>query len=351
MDEFTILSQLRQRAEAAEDSLVDERRCLTEERHRAAALQRDLENLRQHLAQLQHQRVDLRNHLQNSRWLKLGRKLGLTKLDAVVDQFSQPDLTPPPVSTPSSDRVEGRSLTPIRWIFDVGLHVGQDTDFYLAKGFHVLAIEANPVLIAAARAKFAEAIQQGRLLLLNLGITPEPGEFTFYVNKTHSEWSSFVKELGEREGFFEEVSVPCVAMDEVFAAFGVPYYLKVDIEGGDIDVVKPLVNLPVKPQYVSVENGNGGLLECLHDAGYDRFKFINQAQVNQMKCPQPALEGHDIDYTFPFGASGPFGEETIGQWLTYEEIARVIDAYWQTPGLDATVHGWFDLHAKLSTPL
>ena len=32
-------------------------------------------------------------------------------------------------------------------IFDVGMHIGQDTACYLAKGFQVLAIKANPLLV------------------------------------------------------------------------------------------------------------------------------------------------------------------------------------------------------------
>ena len=31
-------------------------------------------------------------------------------------------------------------------IFDIGMNNGNDTDFYLAKGFHVVAVEANPFL-------------------------------------------------------------------------------------------------------------------------------------------------------------------------------------------------------------
>lgn len=31
-------------------------------------------------------------------------------------------------------------------IYDIGAHLGEDTDFYLKKGFKVVAIEANPFL-------------------------------------------------------------------------------------------------------------------------------------------------------------------------------------------------------------
>ena len=40
-------------------------------------------------------------------------------------------------------------------IYDLGLHTGQDTEFYLKKGFNVVAIEANPLLVTEAEARFA----------------------------------------------------------------------------------------------------------------------------------------------------------------------------------------------------
>src|SRR5690348_14857053 len=39
-------------------------------------------------------------------------------------------------------------------IYDVGLCDGDDTAFYLAKGFRVVAVEANPALVAAAKQRF-----------------------------------------------------------------------------------------------------------------------------------------------------------------------------------------------------
>ena len=97
-----------------------------------------------------------------------------------------------------------------RLIYDVGMHVGQDTAFYLAKGFNVVAVEANPLLARAGEKKFSSFIRDGRLTILNVGIGAEAGVFPFYVNDTLSEWSSFNKEIGAREGKFHEITVECV---------------------------------------------------------------------------------------------------------------------------------------------
>jgi hypothetical protein len=36
-------------------------------------------------------------------------------------------------------------------IYDVGMHEGEDTQFYIARGFKVVSIEANPQLAARIR--------------------------------------------------------------------------------------------------------------------------------------------------------------------------------------------------------
>lgn len=234
-------------------------------------------------------------------------------------------------------------------IFDVGMHVGQDTEFYLKKGFNVVAIEANPVLVKQGQEKFADYLANGQLKILEIGIADVDGELPFYVNETYSEWSSLTKwfENHEYANKFHEVKVKCTTIDKIIAEFGVPYYLKSDIEDSDTHVVNSLKLLEVKPKYISVENGYRTMLDGLRAAGYSQFKFINQAKVVEMKCPNPPLEGAFVDQQFVSGASGPFGEETVGEWKDYDAIAADIDAYWNKPDLNPVNDGWFDLHAKL----
>jgi FkbM family methyltransferase len=233
-------------------------------------------------------------------------------------------------------------------IFDVGMHIGQDTEFYLAKGFNVVAIEANPLLAQAAEQRFATYIQDRRLTVLNVGIAAQEGEFTFYVNEMNSAWSSFVKSIGDRGGAFHEIPVQCLPLEQIMSIYGVPYYLKVDIEGLDFQAIKSLYACKGRPLYVSVENGNGGLLDCLVDLGYDYFKFVNQANNPHLHLPNPAREGNFVEFSFSSGASGPFGEETPGEWQSQEQVAIAINDYWTMPDRDPIIHGWFDLHAKLA---
>src|ERR1043165_4704137 len=76
-------------------------------------------------------------------------------------------------------------------IYDVGFHVGQDTAYYLWKGFRVIAVEANPELIKAAQAHFCEAIASRRLILVQAAIAEREGEAGFWVCDSNTAWSSF----------------------------------------------------------------------------------------------------------------------------------------------------------------
>ena len=232
------------------------------------------------------------------------------------------------------------------YIFDVGMHEGQDTEFYLKKGYHVVAIEANPTLVEQTRERFAEEIKSGRLTIEHCGITEKSGDFTFYLNETHSEWSSFVKEIGIRGGQYKEIQVPCRPLREILKRYPCPYYLKIDIEGHDYIALSAIRGRKKKPKHISVENGSNELLECMRAEGYSQFKFINQGLVHEQVCPEPAKEGKYVDHTFPYGASGLFGEEAPGAWVDYPTICKMVNDYWNIPDRDAVKHGWFDVHAK-----
>ena len=213
-------------------------------------------------------------------------------------------------------------------VVDVGMHDGADTAFYLAKGFDVLAVEADPDLVAAANERFATEIQAGRLTVLPIALTTYEGETDFYVSSDDT-WSSTKPEMAQR-GYHgmttRKITVPCTTLAKVLSTVPTPHYVKIDIEGGDADCIRSLGEVAEKPRYVSFEANMtdpaevGELVDLLAGSGFDRFKFVNQAKHPTLRLPFPAVEGDYVDAHFTKGMSGPFGEETPGQWLTRDEI-------------------------------
>jgi FkbM family methyltransferase len=205
-----------------------------------------------------------------------------------------------------------------RIIFDLGTNDGEDTAFYLKRGFNVVALEANPVLCDKGRQRFRNEISQGRLSLLNVAIANRPGQAKFYVNLENDHWSSLNAEWAGRDATkFKEISVECVTVRSLFAEFGVPYYLKIDVEGADQSVLEQLRHVDTLPLFVSVEDCRLGFdyMRIMASCGYNAFKLLDQSGIAQMT---DAATGH----AFPAGSSGPFGDDLPGEWLPYDEMVK-----------------------------
>ena len=78
-------------------------------------------------------------------------------------------------------------------IYDVGLHAGEDSLFYLLKGFRVVAVDANPAMCRLAGERLARFVETGQLRIVNAAIADRRGRLTFFEN-TKSDWSTLVRE-------------------------------------------------------------------------------------------------------------------------------------------------------------
>jgi FkbM family methyltransferase len=250
------------------------------------------------------------------------------------------------------------------WIFDIGMHIGEDTRHYLSKGYKVLAVEANPILAAQNSKKFSKAINAKQLVILNAGVAENEGVLPFYVNHRLSEWSSFDKETGTRNNTaYHVIDVPCVTTRSLFEQYGVPYYLKVDIEGFDHYCLLDIDAAGEKPKYVSCEAVHLEWLEILVSKGYTMFKLLNQANgfrpINLAQEKKPWFPRYEIiknglklrlqrfiPFKHMYGSSGPFGEDTAGPWQTAAEIRELYKAFYQYERQQPlSGASWFDFHA------
>ena len=116
-------------------------------------------------------------------------------------------------------------------IYDVGLHKGEDTDYYLKRGFNVIAIEADEELVKFNQNRFKNYIKNGKLTIINGAISDtKESEITFYKNSKVSVWGTVVKKWAERNAnvgaHSVEVTVKVVNLFDLFEQYGVPYYLK-----------------------------------------------------------------------------------------------------------------------------
>jgi FkbM family methyltransferase len=217
-------------------------------------------------------------------------------------------------------------------IYDVGAHLGEDTDFYLRKGFTVVAIEANPTLVQSLKERFRTSLSEGSLSLIEAAIAENSGEVDFYVNQANSVWGTIRPEWAERNARFDSpskvVRIKAIAFSEVLGKYGVPYYVKIDVEGADLLCLEGLMSQPARPEFVSIESEKRswsallGEFAVFRKLGYTKFKIVDQTQVHLQRPPNPAAEGRDAEYRGEPGSSGLFGKELPGRWLTEREAIQ-----------------------------
>jgi FkbM family methyltransferase len=273
-------------------------------------------------------------------------------------------------------------------VYDIGMHKGEDTDYYLKKGFRVIGFEANPDLIEYCKRRFWEAIEHGRLIIAEGAIVePQFGETVgravkFYKNLEQSIWGTINDTWAQRNEMLgthnQIVEVNAIDFTECLKRYGIPYYMKIDIEGSDTICLKSLLGVEPKPSYISIESEKVSFerlreeLNLLEQLGYDKFKATQQATIRYQVEPSSSVEGAYVGYTFQHGSSGLFGRDLPGRWKTKRQILReyrIIFVLYRLFGdhgllnkfiiarlfkrvafaLRRPIPGWYDTHARHSS--
>ncbi len=264
-------------------------------------------------------------------------------------------------------------------VFDIGMHRGEDTAFYLALGYRVVAFEANPELVAHCEQRFSAAIAEKRLSIVSGAIAPadRQGPVTFYKNARKSVWGTTVPTWVERNraaaADVVRIEVPAVDFEAHLRRHGTPFFAKIDVEGVD-DLVRnalcsavpapPLLSLESeKVDFAQLEDTVAGLVA----AGYRHFGVVQQAGIPGRRDLVTRVDGSPTHYRFEKHASGPFGVDLRTEWLTAEQALDVYRGIfrhyqligdgsflgrWGRLGLKAAermfrigLPGWHDLHA------
>jgi FkbM family methyltransferase len=277
-----------------------------------------------------------------------------------------------------------------RLVYDVGAYNGDDTAYYLLRGYRVVSIEADPALVEKLQSRFAAETAAGRCTILNVGVAEKDGHAPFYLSQLPI-WNSFDKAMATRESYTaREIQIQCRTFQSIMKEYGVPYFLKVDIEGLDHLCVLALQRED-RPAYVSFEGSDDApeLVRYLNGLDYRRFRLVNQRGWQIVMIPEagsahhvvwsvrqwirlmlrkhqavhgllkstrarvPAIKRHvhapstagGSSYKFPPGSSGPIPSEVPGPWLTADEFQHTFISV-KTSGIFGS--SWFDVHAALA---
>lgn len=250
--------------------------------------------------------------------------------------------------------------TPGPLVLDLGMHVGDDTAYYLARGCNVVALEANPQLCSSANGRFSLELAEGRLVILNAALCTKPTDsIEFHICDINPEWSSLEKwRIDQIGGTMKTVKVPGIVLDRLLRDYGVPHYIKCDIEGADGDFVDQLVGLSQeeRPAFVSVEGIAIEWLTKLAGLGYDRVQLVSQARIRRAFDPafKFHVNGEEKEWLFGGHSSGRFGFDLDpAKWISLAEGSRRWLAFQDLKAADPdmTLDNWFDFHVTTSQSL
>jgi FkbM family methyltransferase len=138
-------------------------------------------------------------------------------------------------------------------VFDLGAHVGNRTRAFRALGCRVIALEPQPDCARVLRAIFARSTA---VTVVESAVGAAGGRVRLTINERHPTLTTAAddwREERQRDPRFANIrwdhalTVPATTLDHLIDRFGEPAFVKIDVEGGEPDVLaglgRPLASL------------------------------------------------------------------------------------------------------------
>jgi len=237
---------------------------------------------------------------------------------------------------------DGKDTCNKKVIYDIGSNNGDDIPYYLMKCDRVVAVEANPLLSDVIKSRFAEEINNGKVVVESCVITDNPdlGEVNFYIHKHNHVLSQFPSPLSDQLTEFDVVKLPSASILDIINRHGTPYYIKMDVEHYEVPLLKTLFTNNIRPPYISAESHSWEVFETIvNKGGYKRLKLVtgwSVCDVYKNRLIEHHITKNFMPYSFPHHSSGPFGNDVDGNWLNIIDFCNL---------LLAENVGWKDIHA------
>ena len=215
-----------------------------------------------------------------------------------------------------------QGLTSGALVFDIGANHGAKTDVFLRLGARVVAVDPDPVNQRVLQQKF----RSYRLRALPVAIVPaavaaEEGSQTLWIaelgsakNTLNRKWVDALQHDSTRFGqplrFDGQQTVTTTTVERLMTQFGEPFFIKIDVEGAELDVISGLrrpvrhlsfeVNLPE-----FLDEGRACVLRLHNLAERSQFNYLSGTELRLAltnwlpasefvavlaACPEPSIE-------------------------------------------------------------
>ena len=138
---------------------------------------------------------------------------------------------------------------------------------------------------------------------------------------------------------YNRVIVPAKSVVSIILEHGAPHYIKIDIEGMDIVVLRSLFDNEIYPPYLSAELQSFEVYYLLAQSKmYRSFKLVDGETVSEKYASTDiSTKGGQIQWQFPYHSAGPYGNDIHGKWYSIDAM----HVYLAHVGF-----GWKDLHVS-----
>jgi FkbM family methyltransferase len=124
--------------------------------------------------------------------------------------------------------------------FDIGANLGQKAEVFLACGARVIVVEPNSFCLPTLKFHFAK---NQRAVIVPQAVGSAVGMIDLHVHGTDS--TASVNENWDRAVFgpgrtTAVLTVPVITLDALIERFGAPHFIKIDVEGFEVEVLRGL---------------------------------------------------------------------------------------------------------------
>jgi FkbM family methyltransferase len=161
-------------------------------------------------------------------------------------------------------------------IFDIGANCGSKTSVFLSLGARVLAVEPDELNQTILKDMFLRyRLSKKPVVIVGKAISDQNGLETMWVDECGSAKNSFNKKwveslrtnedrFGKRLNFASKIEVETTTLDDLIRAYGVPFFVKIDVEGHEINVLRGMNRaVPYLSFEVNLPDFRPEGLECL----------------------------------------------------------------------------------------
>lgn len=207
-------------------------------------------------------------------------------------------------------------------VFDIGANLGTKTDAFLRLDARVIAVEPQARCVDRLRSRL-QKFTNLTIIQCALGaesglaelMVPSAGEGDHALGSLSEGWINAVKQSGRFSCYeWDECQVvPVTTLDALIEQFGVPAFVKIDVEGFEYEVIKGLsqplkmLSLEFTPEFIEStwacldRLAESGLIKCNFAIGksaeLDRQQWMSVSKLKQTLLSMPEFR----DDVFFFG--------------------------------------------------